>query len=114
MREHGSLSEEPSLDVPYLIFSEYIDIGQRSNSKKVVIMFTDEEAQHYLGTTHDRLCREITSSNNELFVVTELIHYSTFDCNIPNLTLLPLTPSPEDMVEHLGNIVDIVCTPIEE
>lgn len=129
-----SSGNEASWDVPVLIANNLQpDIDLRPEAKHVVIMFTDEEGQTYFDSSdlglgpqrnnEEEMCRVISRENLLLYVVTDVgeavSHYNSSTGSYEDFiidetfddcaTIFPLSEDPQDMVDNLSDIADLVC-----
>lgn len=99
--------QEPSYDSVYLLATESLPIGWRSNTIRIIILFTDEEGQSYLSPpiTEGIMCASLT--HGEVFAaVIKSINVPSFDrC----ATIFNLTSDPVEMTNSLATIIRDPC-----
>jgi hypothetical protein len=129
----SSGGKEASWDLPVLLSNDLLEgIDFRPDAKRVLIMFTDERGQTYyepadLGLTEENneqhMCEAVRDSGLLLYVVTAVGDtYSNYDRETGTTygiieedydecgRIFSLSEDPQDMVDNLSDIADLVCT----
>jgi hypothetical protein len=103
-------TQEASWDVvPMLVSNQIEDFSFRPNSKKVVILFTDENGQSYTDPKNDEesMCRAVDDNSIDYYVLTLYDLISDFD-NCAHI--YPLVEDSNEMVDNLSGIVNDICS----
>lgn len=98
---------EPSWDVVYELGQEELEIGWRPGSTRIIILFSDEEAQSYRSPslTEEAMCRGLENGES-LYYFTDLENMRDWDsCG----TYAPLSAIYEDVLYDLNTVIANPC-----